>query len=393
MQGALVSTAASSLNLPSKRGRYPAEPTLGSIPGTTGSPRNELRAESETSEPPMLDFKVNSSQLSTDADSATGRSRQLSYDLAIIGAGPAGLTAAVYAARAGLTTAVLVGQQAGGQLAATNHIENFPGFPQGIQGPELAQRFRDQAERFGAEFIDEIVTSVHFANPQATLGTDHHDYRARTVLIATGAMPRRLGVPGEPEFFGRGVSACATCDGFFYRDKRVVVVGGGDSAMDEGLFLTRFAREVVVIHRRDELRATAIYRDRAFANPKMTFVWDTVVDQIQGDQTVTGVQVRNVKTGEVSVIPTDGVFIYIGTIPQTELVKDQIELDEMRYIIADERQRTNVPGVFAAGDVRNPRFRQVVVAAGEGARAAMEADRFLAKRQMKQPSMEGVVSL
>jgi len=340
----------------------------------------------------MLDFKLTPPNQLKRSDGSNGRHRGQLYDTAIIGAGPAGLTAAIYAARAGLSTAVLVGPQAGGQLSSTNLIENFPGFPQGIEGPELALRFREQAERFGADMIEDAVTSVHFANPQATLRTHDDAYRAKTVILATGATPRRLGVPGERDFYGRGVSACATCDGFFYRDKRVVVVGGGDSAIDEGLFLTRFANEVVVIHRRGELRATAIYCDRAFCNPKMTFVWDSVVEEIKGDATVTGVQVRNVKNGERSLIPTDGVFVYIGMIPQTELVKDQIALDEKGYIITDEQQQTNVPGVFAAGDVRNPRLRQVVVATGEGARAAMEAEKFLAEQSVKQPVPAGVES-
>ena len=210
-----------------------------------------------------------------------------------------------------------------------------------------------------------------------TLRTYGATYRARTVIVATGANPRRLGVPGEDKFYGRGVSACATCDGFFYRDNKVVVIGGGDSAVAEGVFLTRFAREVIIVHRRDELRATKIYQEQAFANPKVRFIWDTVVEEILGDQTVTGVRVRNVKTGDISVIEADGVFVYIGMEPKTELFAGKLELDEWGYIVSNHRQQTNIPGVFVAGDVQDPLYRQIVVAAGTGAIAAMEAEKFL----------------
>lgn len=326
----------------------------------------------------MLDFKLTPSDARMAQARATEPGHGRTYDLTILGAGPAGLTAAVYAARAGLVTAVLAGPAMGGQLSSTSHIENFPGFPDGIEGSELALRFRLQAERFGAEIVQDAATEVDFSTPRLTVRAGRGTYEARTVIIATGAVPRRLGVPGEARLFGRGVSTCATCDGFFYRDKRVVVVGGGDSALDEGLFLTRFAREVVVVHRRDELRATKIYRDRAFANPKMTFVWDSMVEEILGEKTVTGVRVVNGKCDETGVIEADGVFIYVGTVPQTELFTDQITLDDEGYVVTDDRQRTNVPGVFAAGDVQNPRFRQVVTSAADGAKAAMEAERFLA---------------
>ncbi len=298
------------------------------------------------------------------------------YDLIIIGGGPAGLTAAIYARRAALETLVLAGPLAGGQIANTERVENYPGFPDGISGADLALRLQEQARRFEAQIVAEAATAVDFsAAPFAV--TARETYRARAVIIATGAFPRRLGVPGEKEFFGRGVSTCATCDAFFYKDRRVVVVGGGDSAIEEGLFLTRFAREVIVVHRRDQLRAAKIAQERAFANPKMRFVWDTVVEEIVGQQTVSGVRVRNVKTGEVSHIETDGVFVYIGLVPMTRIFAGQIALDENGYIITDHRQQTNVPGVFAAGDVQNPHFRQVVVAAGSGAVAAIEAERFL----------------
>ena len=300
------------------------------------------------------------------------------YDLVIIGGGPAGLTAAIYAGRSALKTLVLVGSVPGGQIANTQLVENFPGFPEGIGGVELAKRMQSQAERFGAQIVMDSVTEVDFSTSPFTIQTHSETYRGRAAIIASGAFPRRLGVPGETEFFGRGVSTCATCDGFFYKDKRVVVVGGGDSAVDEGLFLTRFASEVFVVHRRDQLRATKIYQERAFANPKMRFVWDSVVEGILGERTVTGVRVRNVKTGETSVIEADGVFIYVGMGPVTELFIDRVELDERGYVVTDRGQHTNVPGVFAAGDVQSPDFRQVVVAAGAGAIAAIEADRFLA---------------
>ena len=306
-----------------------------------------------------------------------GKEEAAVYDLIIIGGGPAGLTTAVYAGRAALKTLVLIGPGPGGQVANTDLVENFPGFPEGISGAELAQRLQSQAGRFGAQIVMDAVTRVDFSTTPFTIQTHSVTYRARTAIAATGAVPRRLGVPGEAEFFGRGVSACATCDGFFYQGKRIVVAGGGDSAIAEGIFLTRFASEVFVVHRRDQLRATKIYQERAFANSKIRFVWDSVVEEIVGEQTVTGVQVRNVKTGETSIIEADGVFVYIGMEPGTELFAGQIELNEAGYVITDRHQRTNVPGVFAAGDVQDPHYRQIVIAAGTGAIAAMEAERFL----------------
>ena len=308
-----------------------------------------------------------------------GKEEGTVYDLIIIGGGPAALTAAVYAGRAALKTLVLIGPGPGGQVANTDLVENFPGFPEGISGAELAQRLQSQAGRFGAQIVMDAVTRVDFSTTPFTIQTHSATYQARTAIIATGAVPRRLGVPGEAEFFGRGVSACATCDGFFYQGKKVIVAGGGDSAIAEGIFLTRFASEVFVVHRRDQLRATKIYQERAFANSKIRFVWDSVVEEIVGEQTVTGVQVRNVKTGETSVIEADGVFVYIGMDPETELFAGQIELNEAGYIITDRHQRTNVPGVFTAGDVQDPHYRQIVIAAGTGAIAAMEAERFLAE--------------
>jgi thioredoxin reductase (NADPH) len=301
------------------------------------------------------------------------------HDLLIIGGGPAGLTAAIYAGRARIDTLILTGSLPGGYPANTYIVENFPGFPDGISGPELAQRFQGQADRFGAQIVPESVTEVDFSARPFEIRTERRTYRALSAIVATGAQPRRLNVRGEDEFYGRGVSACATCDGFFYRDKRVAVVGGGDSAVDEATFLTRFASEVTIIHRRDELRATEIYRERAFENPKIGFVWDSVVEEILGAQTVEGVRVRNVKTNESSIIDVDGVFIYIGMEPKTDIFQGQLELDGQGYVVSNRRQYTSVPGVFVAGDVQDPHYRQIVIAAGTGAIAAMEAERFLCK--------------
>jgi thioredoxin reductase (NADPH) len=323
----------------------------------------------------MLDFKLTQHQ-----QEAQSRQEDQVYDLIILGGGPAGLTAAIYAGRAALKTLVVAGSLPGGQVANTERVENFPGFPDGIAGPELAQRVHEQAQRFGTAVMLEGVRSVDFSVYPLEVRASSDVYRARAVIIATGTFPRRLKVSGESEFYGRGVSTCATCDGFFYKDRRVVVVGGGDSAVEEGLFLTKFAREVIVVHRRDELRASQILQGRAFANPKMHFVWDSVVEEIMGGQAVKGVRVRNVKTGEISTIDTDGVFIYIGLIPATKIFEGQVDMDTNGYIITDRTQRTSVPGVFAAGDVQNPDFRQAVVAAGSGAVAAMAADRFLAEQ-------------
>jgi len=327
----------------------------------------------------MLDLKLTQTQQETQSRASAEQEAHV-YEVIVLGGAPAGLTAALYAGRAARKTLLLAGPYPGGQVATTELVENFPGFPKGINGAELAQRMQRQTERFGAQIMMDTATKVDFSTSPFAVWTDSKTYRGRTVIIATGAFPRRLGVPGEAEFFGRGVSTCATCDGFFYKDKRVVVVGGGDSAIDEGLYLTKFAREVVVVHRRDQLRAAKIYQERAFANPKMRFVWDSVAEKVLGDQTVTGVRVRNVKTEDTSIIEADGMFVYVGMVPGTKLFTDQIEMDERGYIVTDSHQRTNVPGVFAAGDVQSPDFRQIVVAAASGAMAAIEADRFLVEQ-------------
>jgi thioredoxin reductase (NADPH) len=319
-------------------------------------------------------------------------------DLIIIGSGPAGYTAALYAARANLRPLVYAGYQNGGQLMLTTDVENYPGFPEGILGPELMMQMRAQAERFGAEMRDRDVTEVDFSRhpfkviSQVTSGDaidpargDEVEY-ARAVIVATGASARWLGVPGEELYRGRGVSSCATCDGAFFRGKHMVVVGGGDVAMEEATFLTRFASGVTVIHRRDTLRASKAMQERAFKNPKIDFVWDTVVEEILGEthpQTgqphVTGVRTRNVKTGEERVLPTDAVFVAIGHQPNTAIFAGQIPLDERGYAHAvdPEGTATEVEGVFVAGDVRDYRYRQAVTAAGDGCKAAMDAEKWL----------------
>jgi thioredoxin reductase (NADPH) len=302
-------------------------------------------------------------------------------NMVIIGGGPAGYTAALYAARASLNPVVLLGRTPGGQLSLTSEIENFPGFPEGLDGPELMERMRAQAERFGARIKYEEATEVVFQPERHYLKTDYGEYTTRTVILCTGSSSRLLNVPGEDVFFGRGVSTCATCDGAFYRDRPVLVVGGGDSALEEGTFLTRFASRVRIIHRRDSLRASKIMQDRALAHPGIDFVWNTVVEEITGDKTsgVTGARVRNVITGERTVLEADGIFIAIGHIPNTELFRGKIDLDDKEYILTDRRQRTSVAGVFAGGDVQDHVYRQAITAAGTGCAAAMEAEKYLAE--------------
>jgi thioredoxin reductase (NADPH) len=315
----------------------------------------------------------------------------------IIGSGPAGLTAALYAARANLEPLVIRGLQPGGLIATTNEVENYPGFPEVVGGYDLAQKMEDQAARFGTTYLDAIVEQVDFSARPFKLTTDRGEViTADTVILSTGASPRHLGVPGEEKLANRGVSYCATCDGFFFRNKRVVVVGGGNSALDEGLFLTRYVSELVIVHRRDSLRADPVLQERAFSNPKVRFVWDSTVSEILGDEQVKGVQITNLKTGEATELDADGVFPYIGHIPNTAIFKGQIDLDETGYILADERTHTNIPGVFAAGDVVDHVYRQAITAAGDGCKAAMEATWFLAEQehaaQKSQAKVEEVVS-
>lgn len=295
----------------------------------------------------------------------------------ILGAGPAGLSAALYAARAELSPLVLTGTEMGGQASLTHTIENYPGFPEGIGGAELGELFRQQAERFGARFEYDLATAVDLSQRPFKVRTYSNEYLAETLIIATGASPNHLNVPNESELTGRGVSYCATCDGWFFKDKKVVVVGGGDSALEEGLFLTRYATHVTIIHRRDQLRAGAILQKRARENPKIHFIWDTVVSEILGNGVVTGVRLKNVKTGEMRDLETDGVFIFIGHTPNTQIFQGQLEMTPQGYIVTDMQMRTSVEGVFAAGEVMDPHYRQVVTSAGMGAAAAIQATRFL----------------
>ena len=314
----------------------------------------------------------------------------------IIGSGPAGLTAALYAARANLEPLVVRGLQPGGLIATTSEVENYPGFVDGVGGFELAENMEKQAARFGTQFKDALIEEVDFSERPFKLKTDSGELiTADTLIVSTGASPRKLGVPGEEVLANRGVSYCATCDGFFFRGKKVVVVGGGNSALDEGLFLTRYVDELVIVHRRDALRADPVLQERAFSNPKVRFVWDSTVTKILGEETVTGVQITNLKTGEETTLPT-GVFPYIGHLPNTWIFRDKLDLDENGYIIADERTRTKIAGVFAAGDVVDHVYRQAITAAGDGCKAAMEATWFLAEQEhaalKSQAQSEEVVS-
>jgi len=318
----------------------------------------------------------------------------------IVGSGPAGLTAALYTARANLEPLVIRGLQPGGLIATTSEVENYPGFVEGVGGFELADNMEKQAARFGAEFMDALVERVDFSARPFTITTDGGEIvTADTVIVSTGASPRKLGVPGEEQLANRGVSYCATCDGFFFRNKKVVVVGGGNSALDEGLFLTRYVSELVIVHRRDQLRADPILQERAFAQEKhgkVRFVWDSTVTEILGGESVSGVRIKNLKTGGEMTLAADGVFPYIGHVPNTRIFEGQLDLDENGYILADERTRTKIRGVFAAGDVVGHLCRQAMTAAGGGCRASMEATWFLAELEhaatKSQAQVEEVVS-
>lgn len=302
----------------------------------------------------------------------------------IIGSGPAGLTAALYTARALYDTVVITGKYLGGQIATTSEVENFPGFPDGIQGPELTERMKQQAEKFGAKFVFDEVKEVDFEHGSPfTVRTYNETYLADSVVITIGASPRKLHVPGEVDYTGYGVSWCATCDGFFFRNKDIIVVGGGDSALQEGIFLTKFAKSVTVVHRRDTLRATIDLQKKAFANPKINFVWDTVIDEIQGEtleggiRRTTGVLLRNLKTNETRVHPIDGVFIFIGYDPNSQIFGSQLATNEDGYMQVDHRMATSVPGVFAGGEIHDFTFRQAITAAGQGCAAALSAIHYL----------------
>jgi len=299
-------------------------------------------------------------------------------NLIIIGSGPAALTAAIYAGRANLAPLVITGRDLGGSMAVTERVENYPGFPNGIGGFELAQLMREQAERFGARVVMDEVVKVDLGATPFEVKTHGNVYRGQAVIVASGRSPRRLGIPGEVKFSGRGVSSCATCDGYFYKDQRVVVAGGGDAAVKEALFLTKFASEVIIVHRRGRLRAEKVVEEMARANDKIRFVWDTVVTEIVGEDGVEGVRLKNLTTGAESKLEAQGVFVFVGNTPNTELFGGQLELNEAGYIVTDEHQRTSVEGVFAAGDVQEGVAWQIATAVGSGARAAMQAEEYLA---------------
>ena len=299
------------------------------------------------------------------------------YDVIVIGGGPGGYTAALYAARANLSVAILEKLSPGGQMGTTDVIDNYPGFPQGVNGFELAMQMKEGAERFGAQTQLAEVTQVELAGQVKTIHTSGGDYQARTVVLAPGAHPRELGLPGERELRGRGVSYCATCDGMFYRGKTVVVVGGGNTAVSDVLYLSRLCEKVYLVHRRDTLRASKVYLDPLQKAENVEFVWDSEVKQLLRDQAVTGVRVRNKKTGKERDIPCGGVFVAVGYLPNTELYRGQVELDEAGYVLADETTQTNLPGVFAVGDLRKKPLRQVVTAASDGAVAAHFIEEYL----------------
>ncbi len=331
-----------------------------------------------------MDFNL--SNFSKSAQSAEPKH----VNVLILGSGPAGMSAALYAARAELEPLVLTGTALGGQASLTHVIENYPGFPEGVGGLQLGELFQKQAERFGARFEFDLATEADLSKRPFHVTTESGtEYLAETLIITTGASPNHLNVPGEERLTGRGVSYCATCDGWFFKEKSVIVVGGGDSALEEGIFLTRFASNVNVVHRRDQLRAGAILQRRAENSPKVQFTFDTVVTEIIGNEAVEAVQLKNVKTGEETLYPVDGVFIFIGHQPNTEVFEGQLEMDQAGYIVTDGMSmKTSVPGVYAAGEVNDPNFRQVVTSAGMGAAAAIQATRFLEEHASEEPERE-----
>lgn len=305
------------------------------------------------------------------------------YDTIIIGSGPAGYTAGIYASRGNLKTLLFSGSQPGGQLMITTDVENYPGFHNGILGPDLMKEMREQAARFGTEIIDDIVVSVNFSKKPFTVSTEKKTYHTKTCIIATGASARWLGLESETRFKGKGISACATCDGYFFKNKDVIVVGGGDTAMEEALFLTKFVRSIIIIHRRDKLRASHIMAERAKNHPKIRFLWNTEVKEFLGDTMLEGVRVINNKTNEESILNVQGAFIAIGHKPNTEIFQNVLELDSHGYIIRKKFSQTSIPGVFACGDVHDYRYRQAITAAGYGCEAAIDAMRYLEEQGEK----------
>ncbi len=295
----------------------------------------------------------------------------------VLGSGPAGLSAALYAARAELAPVVLTGMQLGGQAALTYTIENYPGFPEGVGGAQLGELFQKQAEHFGAKVEFDSASVVDLSQRPFKVMTDSGEYTADSLIISTGADPNKLKVPGEGELTGRGVSYCATCDGWFFKDKKVVIVGGGDSALEEGLFITRYASSVTIIHRREELRASPLLQKRAMEHPKVNFIWNSVVTEVAGTDKVEALKLKNVKTGEETTFETDGLFIFIGHTPNTQMFQGQLEMSDLGYIIVNDKMETSVEGVYAAGEAADPHFRQVITSAGMGAAAAIQATHFL----------------
>lgn len=302
------------------------------------------------------------------------------YDIIIIGAGPAGYTAAIYAARANLKVLMVAGTTPGGQLLLTSEVENFPGFKKGIMGPELMEEMKEQAKRFGTEIIQEFATKVELGGQPKKVWIGKEEYNSKTIIIATGASANWLELDNEKKLWGKGVSACATCDGFFFMDKHVVVVGGGDSAMEEALTLTKFASKVTIVHRRKEFRASKIMQDRVLKHKKIEVVWDATVVDVLGKDKVEGVKIKDVNTNKSSTIKCDGLFVAIGHTPATSLFKGSLEIDNKGYLITKESVKTTIRGVFAAGDVADPHYRQAITAAGDGCRAALEAERYIATK-------------
>lgn len=302
-------------------------------------------------------------------------------EVIILGGGPAGLTAGLYTSRARLNTLLVENALFGGQMTTTETIDNYPGFPEGVTGEELSRLMEEQAKRFGMETVSGEVVGVTLEGDHKVVRTDESTYHCEALIVCTGAEYRKLEVPGEKEFAGKGVSYCATCDGAFFKDSRIIVVGGGDSALTEALFLTKFVQELTIIHRRDALRATKIYQEKAMANPKIKFLWNSVVKEIKGDDVVRAVAVKNVKTGEVKEFPTDGAFLFVGLLPRTQFLKGLVQMDEAGYIITNDNCETSVKGIFAAGDCRKKLLRQIATAVGDGATAAFAAEKYLEERE------------